>query len=162
MFIHTHYSHLSEIICGAEEPPLKHPDKGKRLVVFSYPLNATRYVVCCFGNYGHNHQKQLNPSFPLKNKAFTGILQLIYLIIDILTWCKKVWTRLSLFGCIVATVWLLRKPSIGHKWPSFARRAVGFCLITRMESFPFLPVAELLSSPVALLNLHRKLSSLHL
>lgn len=43
MFIHTHYSHLSEIICGAQEPSLKHPDKAKRLVV-SYPINGTRYV----------------------------------------------------------------------------------------------------------------------
>lgn len=83
MFIHTHYSHLSEIICGAQEPSLKPPDKAKRLLVFSYPINGTRYVVCCLGNDGHNHQKQLNPSLPLKNKAFTSIFQLIYLIIDI-------------------------------------------------------------------------------
>ncbi|XP_056895299.1 adhesion G-protein coupled receptor D2 isoform X1 [Takifugu flavidus] len=32
MFIHTHYSHLSEIICGAQEPSLKPPDKAKRIL----------------------------------------------------------------------------------------------------------------------------------
>lgn len=32
MFIHTHYSHLSEILSGAQEPPLSHQEKGRRLV----------------------------------------------------------------------------------------------------------------------------------
>ncbi|XP_044055394.1 adhesion G-protein coupled receptor D2 isoform X2 [Siniperca chuatsi] len=32
MFIHTHYSHLSEIVSGAQEPPLSHQDKVKRIL----------------------------------------------------------------------------------------------------------------------------------
>lgn len=38
MFIHTHYSHLSEIISGDQEPSLKHPDKVERLAAFFYYL----------------------------------------------------------------------------------------------------------------------------
>ncbi|XP_032381624.1 adhesion G-protein coupled receptor D2 [Etheostoma spectabile] len=30
MFIHTHYSHLSEIVSGVQEPPLSHQEKEKR------------------------------------------------------------------------------------------------------------------------------------
>lgn len=33
MFIHTHYSHLSEIVSGAQEPPQSHQEKVKRLAV---------------------------------------------------------------------------------------------------------------------------------
>ncbi|XP_054459470.1 adhesion G-protein coupled receptor D2 [Anoplopoma fimbria] len=33
MFIHTHYSHLSEIVSGAQEPPPSHQEKGKRILV---------------------------------------------------------------------------------------------------------------------------------
>lgn len=33
MFIHTHYSHLSEIVSGEQEPPGNHQEKIKRLVV---------------------------------------------------------------------------------------------------------------------------------
>ncbi|XP_068564102.1 adhesion G-protein coupled receptor D2 [Cebidichthys violaceus] len=32
MFIHTHYSHLSEIVSGAQEPPLSHQEKLKRIL----------------------------------------------------------------------------------------------------------------------------------
>ncbi|TDH08674.1 hypothetical protein EPR50_G00100180 [Perca flavescens] len=32
MFIHTHYSHLSEIVSGAQEPPLSHQEKVKRIL----------------------------------------------------------------------------------------------------------------------------------
>lgn len=32
MFIHTHYSHLSEIVSGAQEPPLSHHEKVKRVL----------------------------------------------------------------------------------------------------------------------------------
>lgn len=33
MFIHTHFSHLSEIVSEAQEPPLSHQEKVKRLTV---------------------------------------------------------------------------------------------------------------------------------
>ncbi|KAM6938184.1 adhesion G protein-coupled receptor D2 [Lycodopsis pacificus] len=32
MFIHTHYSHLSEIVSGAQEPPLSHQEELKRIL----------------------------------------------------------------------------------------------------------------------------------
>ncbi|XP_042371703.1 adhesion G-protein coupled receptor D2 isoform X2 [Plectropomus leopardus] len=32
MFIHTHYSHLSEIVSGAQGPPQSHQEKGKRIL----------------------------------------------------------------------------------------------------------------------------------
>lgn len=39
MFIHTHYSRLSEIVSGAaQEPPLNHQEKVKRFAVVSTPL----------------------------------------------------------------------------------------------------------------------------
>uniref|UniRef100_A0A3B4TTF8 Adhesion G-protein coupled receptor D2-like n=1 Tax=Seriola dumerili TaxID=41447 RepID=A0A3B4TTF8_SERDU len=32
MFIHTHFSHLSEIVAGAQEPPVSHQEKTKRIL----------------------------------------------------------------------------------------------------------------------------------
>ncbi|XP_077964410.1 adhesion G protein-coupled receptor D2 isoform X4 [Gasterosteus aculeatus] len=40
MFIHTHYSHLSEILSGAQEPPLSYQEKGRRSLA-SAVISAT-------------------------------------------------------------------------------------------------------------------------
>lgn len=41
MFIHAHYSHLSEIISGGQRPSPKHQDKEKRFTDFFFSTLLT-------------------------------------------------------------------------------------------------------------------------
>lgn len=46
MLIHTHYSHLSEMISVAQEPSLKHQDKAERLAHFIFYVRSCMYLRC--------------------------------------------------------------------------------------------------------------------